>query len=114
MDIGYFIAFSFLCFFEPVLADRLQIDFDYDSDEVAYFYSLFTISALLTGLVLALLPLKSNFPHWAAFGYVLGILSLLLMGPSDYVGLPDSTVLIGLGLFLLSSSTQLLRVAALL
>ena len=110
--IGIFVAFSFFTFFEPVLADRLQIDFDYDSEEVAYFYSIFTLSGFLSALVLALFPLKSNLPYWAGFAYVLGIIALILMGPNDWIGLPDSTVIIGVGLFLLSSSTQLLRVAS--
>lgn len=110
--IGIFMCFQFLTFFEPILADRLELDFDYDSDQVAYFYSIFTLSAFFIGLVLIIFPLKSSFPQWSAFAYFLGLIALLMMGPSNWIGLPDSEVLMGIGLFILSCCTQTLRVSS--
>lgn len=99
-------------FYEPILADRLQIDFGYNSDHVAYFFSIYTVSAFVVGLILILFPIKTRIPYWAALALILGIIGLILMGPSNWLGLPDSDILIGIGLFFLSSAVQLLRVSS--
>ena len=102
-----------MMFYEAILGDKLQIDFGYNSDEVAYFFAIFSISAFLMASLLILFPLKYRFPEWAALALLIGVVALILMGPCSWIGLPDNQIIIASGFFLLSIANQLLRVSSL-
>ena len=69
-------------FYEPILAGQLELKYGFPTDDAAYFYSIFTISAFATNLVLTVCPLKKHFSVWSIVGLVFSVMASLLTGPS--------------------------------
>ena len=93
-------------FYEPILGGKLELKWDFTSDQVAYFYSIFTISSFCSNLYLTLFPLKKNFLLWITVSSVISILALFLMGPSRLFRIPDSLIIMGIGMGILGLSSQ--------
>ena len=97
-------------FFEPILAGKLQLEYGFNSDQVANFYSICTIATFISNLLLAVLPIKKHFLIWIALNSILIVLSLFLMGPSRLFQIPDNLMIMGIGMGLLGLTCQVYRV----
>lgn len=97
-------------FYEPILAGQLELKYGFTTDDAAYFYSIFTISAFATNLVLTVCPLKKHFLVWSIVGLVFSVMASLLTGPSKLLSLPDSLKIMGAGIALLGITSQVLQV----
>ena len=51
-------------FYERVLGGKLELKYGFNSDQVAYFYSIFTVATFIANISLTFFPLKSNFLFW--------------------------------------------------
>ena len=86
--ITFFLRMIMMTFFEPTLAVKLELVYGFGSDQSGYFYSLETVFAFLTTLVLAIWTIKTRSERWTLLGIAGGALAVLLMGPSALLHLP--------------------------
>ena len=97
-------------FYEPILGGKLLLEYGFTSDEVAYFYSIFTISAFSTSLLLTFFPIKTQYMLWTVMSLVFSVLAVLLMGPSLLLRIPDNLITMGVGIGMLGASRQIYMV----
>ena len=103
-----------ITFYEPTLAVKLELVFGFDSDQSAYFYSLLTVFAFTTTLILTFCPIKTRSERWSLLGLAGGIISVLLMGPSALLHLPENIYIMGAGTAMLGIFGQILGIACVL
>ncbi len=108
--VGMFVGLLMGTFYEPVLGAKLAVAFDYDSDQVAYFYSIYTLATFLANLALTFAPIKSKHQIWVFASSLLAIIGALLMGPSRLLGLPDNLLLMAAGMAVLGLSAQVFSI----
>ena len=98
-------------FYEPILGGKLLQKYDMKSDEVAYFFSIFSISVFSTNLFLTFFPLKKRFMLWIVVSSVFSVLSILLMGPSRLLQIPDNLIVMAVGTGMLGVARQVYSVS---
>ena len=86
-----------ITFYPPTLALKLELVYGFDSDEAAYFYSLETVFAFVSNLLLILFPIKKAPRLWTSLSLLGTIVGVFLMGPSALLRLPESIYLMGVG-----------------
>ena len=112
--VGAFVGIFVAIFYEPVLGGKLELEYGFNSDQVAYFYSILTIATFASNLYLTVFPLKRHLLFWITVSTVGEIISILLMGPSRLLQLPDSLITMGIGNRLLGLICQVYGVAMVL
>ena len=88
-----------------------MVEFDLSSDHVAYFFSIYTLSACATNILLTFFPIKRCYMLWIVMSLMVSVLSVLLMGPSPLFEIPDSLLVMGVGLEMLGVARQIYMVA---
>ena len=119
---GWVFSIIGFVFFEPILAPHLQLEFGFDSAEVAFFYSIFTVTCLLSNLCLAFKPPSSHLNYWNSLSTLGLVACLLLLGPSSLLNLPSQSLTLvaigiaGIGVFspIMSLSSTLLIIQPLI
>ena len=101
-----------IAFYLPTLAVKLELVFGFSSDEAAYFYSLETVSAFLTNLLLILCPIKSHSQNWNVFALLGTAIGVFLMGPSALLFFPESIYVMGVGTALMGIFAQILSISS--
>ena len=99
-------------FYEPTLAVKLEENYNYSSDETAYFYSIVTFSSFLLMVTFSIKPIRSHVQRWVLVGILVAIVSLLFIGPSNI--LPDNIYLMAIGTGLLGISSAILSLGTVL
>ena len=87
-----------------------MLEYDFTSDEVAYFYSIFTIAAFATNLVLTSFPIKTRYVLWIVISSIFSVLAVLLMGPSLLLRIPDNLITMAVGTGMMGVARQIYAV----
>ena len=101
-----------ITFYPPTLALKLELVYGFDSDEAAYFYSLETVFAFASNLLLILFPIKKAPRLWTSLSLLGTIVGVFLMGPSALLRLPESIYLMGVGTAVMGGVAQVLSIAS--